>query len=71
MAWKQFLTNEALRKQFPNNFNLAEYAIQLSRYYVKSGHEMSIDEILEEILRHPNPSYLEDLKLADVEESHG
>lgn len=60
------LTNEKIKVLFKNNFELANYAIKLARYSIHSGHEVTVDDLLEEIRLHPNPSYLEDLKKSDL-----
>jgi hypothetical protein len=62
------LTNEALRGLFKNNFELANYAIALGRYYIKSGHETHIDALLEQVRKNPNPEYLDDLRAMDTAE---
>ena len=68
---KDYLTSERFRKLFKNKFDMANYAIHLAHYYVKSGHEINADEILEEVRKNPNPSYLDDLKAAEkVDEEH-
>jgi hypothetical protein len=62
------LTNEQLRLLFKNNFKLANQAIELGRYYIHSGHEVSIDKLLEEVRRNPQEDYLKDLKALDRDE---
>lgn len=59
------LTNEQLRLLFKNNFKLANQAIQLSRYYIRSGHEINIEKLLDEIRRNPQEDYLKDLQALD------
>lgn len=59
---KEQLTNELLRKQFRNNFQLAHQAIALGRFYVRSGHEIHLDKLLEEIRKNPQPDYVSDLE---------
>lgn len=56
------LTNEGLAGICDNNFDLAHYAINLARYYIKSGKEVTLTEILKDIKKHPTPRYLEELK---------
>jgi len=63
----QSLTNERFRGVFKNNFEFANRAIQLGRYYIKSGHEVSLDALLNEIKRNPSPSYIQNLK--DLEDA--
>lgn len=61
---KENLTNEKLKGLFRNNFELTNQAIRLARYFIRSGHEVNADELLEEIRRHPSPSYIQDLETA-------
>ena len=68
MAIRDQLTNERLKGLFKNNFELVNYAIRLGRYYLKSGHEITIDNLLEEVRKNPQEGYLEDLKRLDAEE---
>lgn len=62
------LTNAQLKGLFKSNFELTRYAIRLGKYYLRSGREMGLEDLLEEIADHPNEDYLEDLKKADAEE---
>ena len=63
------LTNAHLRGLFKNNFELAKYAIRLGKYYVKSGREVTLDGILEEVLEHPQEDYVDTLLQIDESES--
>lgn len=65
---KEQLTNERLKGLFKNNFELAAHAIRLGRYFVRSGHEMHVDDVLEEIRKHPSSSYVDELEEIDREE---
>lgn len=65
---KEQLTNELLRKQFRNNFQLAHQAIDLGRFYVKSGHEINLEKLLEEIRKNPSPDYVRDLEALEKED---
>lgn len=65
---KQQLTNELLRKQFRNNFQLAHQVIALGRFYVKSGHEIHLDKLLEEVRKNPHPDYVKDLEALEKED---
>lgn len=69
------LTNESLRGLFKNNFDLTNQTIRLARFYIKSGHEISMTKLLNEIKRNPSEQYLKDLQKmedeADEEESNG
>ncbi len=67
MKQKEHLTNEEFKGVCKNNFELTLYAINLGKYYIRSGHEADIRKILDEIKRHPNPSYL--IELAKLEEA--
>ena len=48
MLQKDQLTNEALKKHFHDNFELAQFAINVARYLIKSGHEVDIPYLLKE-----------------------
>ncbi len=48
---KKNLTNERLKKLFKSNFDLANYAIDIGRNYVLSGHYSTLDFLLLEIRR--------------------
>jgi hypothetical protein len=65
---KDQLTNEKLKGLFKSNFELAKYAIRLGKYYIKSGRELNVDELLEEIRKHPDEKYLNDLQEWDARE---
>lgn len=56
------LTTEKLKEDFDNNFDLALYAIKYGRFEMKAGREVTLDNILELVRRHPNPSYLQELQ---------
>ena len=59
---KEHLTNEKLKKLFKNNFDLASYAIRLAEYYIRSGHEVHVDDLLEEIRKNPHEYTAEQLR---------
>ncbi len=72
---KEYLNQESsspikvLRGLFKNNFELANQAIRLARFYIKSGHEVSMRKLLNEIKRNPSEQYLKDLlKMEDEED---
>lgn len=60
------LTNEALKGICNSNFELAHFAIELARYYIKSGRETSLREVIRDVKKHPHPKYLEELR--EIEE---
>jgi len=62
------LTNQSLRGLFKNNFELANQAIRLARFYIKSGHEVSMTKLLSEIKRNPSEQYLKDLQKMEDED---
>ena len=62
------LTNESLRGLFKNNFELTNQAIRLARFYIKSGHEISMNKLLNEIKRNPSEQYLADLQKMEEED---
>lgn len=59
------LTNEILEDSWESIFDLTHYAIALWRYYIDSGREVSLKDILKEVKRHPDPRYVEELKEID------
>ncbi|NGX38252.1 MAG: hypothetical protein K1000chlam2_01424 [Chlamydiae bacterium] len=59
------LTNESLKGICQNSFELAHYAIALGRYYIKSGREIHLRDIIRDIKRHPDPKYIEELHHID------
>ena len=62
------LTHEKLRGIFNNNFDLANYAIRLGTYLMKSGHEVTLDSLLEEVRKNPTEAYLAELQRMDLED---
>ncbi len=65
---REQLTNQALRGLFKNNFELANQAIRLARFYIKSGHEVTMSKLLNEIKRNPSEQYLKDLMQMEEED---
>ncbi len=65
------LTNQGLRGLFKNNFELANQAISLARFYIKSGHEVTMSKLLSEIKRNPSEQYLRDLQKMEEEDDRG
>lgn len=59
------LTNESLKGICRSSFELAHYAIALGRYYIKSGRETRLSDIIRDIKRHPDPKYIEELHHID------
>jgi hypothetical protein len=69
---REQLTNQSLRGLFKNNFDLANQAMRLARFYIKSGHEVSIGKLLSELKRNPSEQYLKDLqKMEEEDEAEG
>jgi len=67
------LTGEALKKHFKNNFELALYAINVAHYFIKSGHEVNVSDLLRDIQKNPQayrPEELEALERAEREEAN-
>jgi hypothetical protein len=72
MNHKEQLTNEALKKHFKDNFELALFTINVARYLIKSGHEVDIPELLKDIQKNPTlytPEQLEALDKAEAEDN--
>lgn len=66
---KPFLTNEYLRGLFKSNFELANQVIELARFYIRSGREVHLTKLLDEIKRNPQKDYVEELRqIQDSEE---
>jgi hypothetical protein len=59
------MTNESLRGICASNFELAHFAIRLSRYHMHAGHEVTMLEVLKEVRKNPDPSYMD--KLIEME----
>lgn len=68
---RENLTNENLRGLFKSNFELANQAIRLARFYVKSSHGVTMNKLLNEIRRNPSAQYLKDLEKMEQEDSEG
>ncbi len=61
------LTNEGLSNICKSSFELAHYAIQLARYFIESGREAQLKDILLQIKKHPDPEkYLDELRTIDT-----
>jgi hypothetical protein len=56
------LTNETLKGLFKNNFMLVNQAINLARFYIRSGHEVKMSKLLQELKNNPSEEYLKDLQ---------
>ncbi len=63
------LTNEKLKGLFKSNFELTRYAIHLGKYYLKAGREIDLEDLLDEVRRNPNESYLKQLQEIDEQEN--
>ena len=71
MYQKEQLTNEALKKHFHDNFELAQFAINVARYLIKAGHEVDVPELLKDIQKNPSlytPEQLEAIEKAEAAE---
>ncbi len=65
---KELLTNEKLKGLFKSNFELARHAIRLAKYYVKSGRELNLEDLLDEVRRHPREDYFTQLQEMETHE---
>lgn len=65
---KHPLTNEYMRGLFKSNFELANQIIELARFYIRSGREVNLTKLLDEIKRNPQKDYIEVLRQLDSEE---
>ncbi len=68
-VFKQQLTNQSLRGLFKSNFELTNQAIRLARFYIKSGHEVTMGKLLGELKRNPSEQYLKDLQKMEDEDT--
>ncbi len=59
------LTNEELAGICDSSFELTHFAIALARYYIHSGRELNMKDILRDIKKHPDPHYIEELREID------
>lgn len=68
---RDLLTNETIKSLFKNNFLLVNQAINLARFYMKSGHEVKMGKLLQELKNNPSEEYLKDLQaLEDADEDN-
>ena len=63
------LTNENIKGLFKNNFLLVNQAINLARFYIKSGHEVRMSKLLQELKNNPSEEYLKDLQALEEADS--
>jgi hypothetical protein len=61
-VFKLPLTNEYLRGLFKSNFELANQVIELARFYIRSGREVNLTKLLDEIKHNPHKEYIDDLR---------
>lgn len=64
---REYLTSERLKALFKSNFELANYAMRLARYKIMAGHEVNVDELLDEVQMHPNRYSIEELEKMGAE----
>ncbi len=62
------MTSETLRALFKSNFQLVNQAIRLGRFYIKAGHDLRLNDLLNELKAHPSPDYIKDLQEAEKAE---
>lgn len=63
---KEQLTNEALKKHFKDNFDLAHFAIAAARYLIRSGHEVNVADLLTDLQRNPKMYDVKELEAMDA-----
>ncbi|HSW86382.1 MAG TPA: hypothetical protein VLG49_02660 [Rhabdochlamydiaceae bacterium] len=68
MPAREHLTNEKLKGLFKSNFDLANHAIRLARHYIKAGHEVTLDSLLNEVQKHPHDEHFKDLEKMEASE---
>jgi hypothetical protein len=67
--YKDVLTNQNLKAVFKNNFKLVNQAINLARFYIRSGHEFKMNKLLHELKNNPDEQYLKDLQALEESEN--
>jgi len=61
------LTNACFAGHFESLFDLAEYAIALARFRIRSEGSTTLSSVFDEVRRHPNPHYLEAISAVEDE----
>ncbi len=54
MKIQTFLTNERIRYKFGNRFDLANYAIRLAQEGIRHDQQVTLSEIMEELVKMPD-----------------
>ncbi|NGX39380.1 MAG: hypothetical protein KR126chlam1_00707 [Chlamydiae bacterium] len=67
---KESLTNESLKGICNSNFALAHFGIALGRYFISSGREPHLRDVVKEMKRHPDPNYVDVLRQIDEQEEN-
>jgi hypothetical protein len=65
---KERMTIEQLSKLFKSNFDLAEHAMERGRYYIKIGHEFTLESLLEDVRRDPDGAHMREMEEDEREE---
>ncbi len=54
MPIRDQLTTQSVKVLFKSNFDLTAYAIKLARSYIRSGVEVTLEQLLDDIRRNPH-----------------
>ncbi len=69
MVLKDHLTNEDLTKLFDDNFQLAIQAIRIAKRNIEAGHEVALDDLLDDLKKNPDAqSIIDNIKDKHPEE---
>lgn len=66
MMTKEHLTSEYLREVAPSSFEIAHLAIEVTKAFIKKGHQIEVQDVLE-MLRHRTAEEI----MADIDVSEG
>jgi 1,6-anhydro-N-acetylmuramate kinase len=66
MMTKEHLTSEYLKQVAPSAFEIAHLAIEVTKAYIRKGHQIEVEDVLE-MLRHRTAQEI----IADIDESEG
>lgn len=68
MVEQEQLTNELLKKNFTDNFSMAQFIINVARHLIKSGHEVHVPNLLRDIQKNPQLYTAEQLSSEEPKE---
>ena len=66
MMTKEHLTSEYLKQVAPSSFEIAHLAIEVTKAFIRKGHQIEVQDVLE-MLRHRTAAEI----IADLDEIEG